>query len=97
MGIGTDNLIKIKTDQNGKMCTADLESKIIASKEEGKYPFFVNATAGTTVLGAIDPLNEIADVCQKHNIWFHVDVCSNVNQICELLIVITCRHATQEL
>jgi len=34
----------------------------------------VMATSGTTVLGAFDPLNEIADVCEKYAIWMHVDV-----------------------
>ena len=34
----------------------------------------VNATAGTTVMGAYDPLNDIADVCQRNgNVWLHVD------------------------
>ena len=34
----------------------------------------VAATAGTTVLGAYDDLNAIADVCQRHGIWLHCDV-----------------------
>uniref|UniRef100_A0A0N5C2L3 Glutamate decarboxylase n=2 Tax=Strongyloides papillosus TaxID=174720 RepID=A0A0N5C2L3_STREA len=50
-----------------------LEEKIIECKENGLYPFFVNATAGTTVYGAFDPLNEITNICKKYNIWFHVD------------------------
>ena len=36
----------------------------------------VNATSGTTVFGAYDPLGAIADVCSKHgNVWLHVDAC----------------------
>lgn len=37
-------------------------------------PFFVNATAGTTVQGAFDPLNRIADISERNGIWMHVDV-----------------------
>ncbi|XP_058868890.1 acidic amino acid decarboxylase GADL1-like isoform X2 [Acipenser ruthenus] len=40
---------------------------------QGAVPFIVCATAGTTVLGAFDPLEKIADICQKHGLWFHVD------------------------
>ena len=32
------------------------------------------ATSGTTVVGAFDPLKEIADVCERHGIWLHIDV-----------------------
>ncbi len=42
---------------------------------QGYYPYFVNATAGTTVAGAFDPLDAIADVCEKHGLWMHVDAC----------------------
>uniref|UniRef100_A0A0N5BPD4 Glutamate decarboxylase 1 n=1 Tax=Strongyloides papillosus TaxID=174720 RepID=A0A0N5BPD4_STREA len=73
MGIGTNNCFIIPADKYGRMIPEALEEKIIECKENGLYPFFVNATAGTTVYGAFDPLNEIANICKKHNIWFHVD------------------------
>lgn len=40
---------------------------------QGYDPFFVNATAGTTVLGAYDPIDEISTICKSHGIWLHVD------------------------
>lgn len=50
-----------------------IESEILRAKSEGALPFMVSATAGTTVLGAFDPLEEIADLCEKYNLWMHVD------------------------
>lgn len=41
---------------------------------QGFVPFFVSATAGTTVYGAFDPLIAISDICKKYNVWMHVDV-----------------------
>lgn len=37
-------------------------------------PFLVSCTSGSTVQGAFDPLDRVADVCEKHNLWMHVDV-----------------------
>lgn len=64
----------MKTDDVGRMICKDLEEKILSAIEENKRPFYVNATAGTTVLGAFDDLNAIADICLKYNLWMHVDV-----------------------
>lgn len=41
---------------------------------QGMVPFYVNATAGTTVYGAFDPFSVIADICHRRNLWMHVDV-----------------------
>ena len=51
-----------------------LEEMIVKHKSEGRKPFFVNCTSGTTVMGAFDPINAIADICQEHNVWMHIDV-----------------------
>lgn len=56
------------------MLASDLEKQIGIVLKDNRLPYFVNATAGTTVLGAFDNLDEIADVCEKYNIWLHVDV-----------------------
>lgn len=73
MGLGSDNVYKIRTCARGKMMIEHLESEINRAKSEGAVPFIVSATGGTTVLGAFDPIDQIADVCEKHNIWLHVD------------------------
>jgi glutamate decarboxylase len=56
------------------MIPSELERLILERKAKGHIPFFVNATAGTTVLGAFDPIDAIADICQKYKLWLHVDV-----------------------
>lgn len=74
LGFGVDNCVIVKTNDKGQMLPEDLESKITEAKAKGQVPLFVNATAGTTVLGAFDDFNKIADVCQRHGLWMHIDV-----------------------
>lgn len=64
----------MKTDDHGRMTAKELEKQISMVLKEDRTPFFVNATAGSTVLGAFDNLEEIADICAKYNLWMHVDV-----------------------
>lgn len=56
------------------MIPEELERLVMKSIADGKIPFFVNATAGTTVYGAFDRINPIADICEKHHLWLHIDV-----------------------
>ncbi|CAB0033009.1 unnamed protein product [Trichogramma brassicae] len=74
LGIGTDNVYKIRVNELGQMDVDDLKEKIHQARNKGCEPFFVNATAGSTVLAAFDPIDKIADVCEEHDIWLHVDV-----------------------
>ena len=62
------------------MIPEELEKLVVFHKSQGHLPFFVNATTGTTVYGAFDPIPEIADICEKHHIWLHIDVRSNARQ-----------------
>ena len=73
MGLKQESLQKVPTDEKGKLNISFLSSCLKKIKSEGKKCFAVVATAGTTVRGAIDPLSEIAQFCQKENIWLHVD------------------------
>ncbi|CAL8343415.1 unnamed protein product [Merluccius merluccius] len=73
LGMGSDSVQVVPCDESGKMIPWELESSIIEAKAKGLVPFYVNATAGTTVYGAFDPLAAIAVVCHQHQLWLHVD------------------------
>jgi sulfinoalanine decarboxylase/sulfinoalanine decarboxylase/aspartate 1-decarboxylase len=72
-GIGRNNIRYIQADSRGQMIPAKLEEQIIEDLSNGFIPTYVNATAGTTVLGAFDPIDEIADITEKYKVWLHVD------------------------
>jgi sulfinoalanine decarboxylase len=72
-GIGKNNIRYIDADSTGRMIPEKLEEQIIIDLREGLVPAYVNATAGTTVLGAFDPIDSIADITEKYKIWLHVD------------------------
>ncbi|RXG68254.1 hypothetical protein Avbf_12715 [Armadillidium vulgare] len=74
MGFGINQVVKVASDENGRMISAELKNSIQKVKQEGREPFFVNATSGTTVFGAFDPLDEIARICEDEGLWLHVDV-----------------------
>ncbi|CAH0550870.1 unnamed protein product [Brassicogethes aeneus] len=73
VGIGEENVIPAAVDDKGQIISSDLEMKIKQQKDNGAVPFLVVATLGTTVRGAFDPINEIADICRNHGVWLHVD------------------------
>ena len=73
MGIGRNNVRFIQADKKGKMIPEALENQIQKDLDNGLSPFFVNATAGTTVLGAFDPIESISEICEKYKLWLHVD------------------------
>ncbi len=73
IGIGRQNVRHIDVDSSGKMYPDKLEEAIKNDVAAGLCPFFINATTGTTVLGAFDPVKSIADIAEKYKIWLHVD------------------------
>jgi glutamate/tyrosine decarboxylase-like PLP-dependent enzyme len=73
LGLGRSSVRDVPTDPTGSMRPGELEKLIDRDLEAGHQPFFVNATAGTTVLGAIDPIRSIAAVARAHKLWLHVD------------------------
>ena len=72
-GLGTRNLHLIASDENRRMIINDLRSKILSDRAEGLKPFLIVGKAGTVDTGAIDPLDQLADVACEENLWFHID------------------------
>jgi len=72
-GLGTDCIRWIKSDRHQKMDVKALNNHIKQDLASGNQPFLVVGTAGSVSTGAIDPLSDIADICQKYNLWFHID------------------------
>ncbi|EWC43890.1 hypothetical protein DRE_01242 [Drechslerella stenobrocha 248] len=73
-GFGSAAAIPVPVDSaTGQMIPAELERLILEAQARGQTPFYVNATAGSTVLGSFDPFAEIARIAKQHNMWFHID------------------------
>ena len=72
-GLGECQLRAIELDTGYRMRPEALEQQINVDREAGFLPFMVVASLGSTDTGAVDPISDIADICERHNIWLHVD------------------------
>ena len=73
LGLGKNYLRKIPVDNQMRIDTDQLESQIQADKNRGYHPICAIAVAGTTNSGAVDDLNAVAEICERHDLWYHVD------------------------
>lgn len=73
LGLGYESVVKVPVDKNQKMDFNALKSLVEKDVSEGKIPFLLVCTAGTTDFGSIDPLAECSELCKKYNMWLHVD------------------------
>jgi aromatic-L-amino-acid decarboxylase len=73
LGIGQENVVKIPVDCENGMDAEALETAVLQDIAEGKRPFFVCATVGTTSATGVDPVPAIADIAEQHGMWLHVD------------------------
>lgn len=72
-GYGKNNLRHIPTDNNFAMVPEKLEEAIQSDLAAGLQPACVVATVGTTSSTAVDPVRKIGEICQKYQVWLHVD------------------------
>lgn len=73
LGLGQRALRKIPSDAEFRMDAEALARAVAADKRAGAIPFCVVATVGTTSTTSVDPVHAIADICERENLWLHVD------------------------
>jgi glutamate/tyrosine decarboxylase-like PLP-dependent enzyme len=73
LGLGADAVRTVPVDGDFRMDVAALRAAVAADRAAGRRPFCVAASAGTVNTGAIDPLDEVANLCRAEGLWFHVD------------------------
>jgi L-2,4-diaminobutyrate decarboxylase len=73
LGLGTDAVVRVETDEQFRMSPKALRESLEGLRAQGRLPFAIVATAGTTDFGSIDPLHEVAHLAWDVGAWFHVD------------------------
>jgi aromatic-L-amino-acid/L-tryptophan decarboxylase len=73
LGFRPDQVRVIPTDQRARMRLDALRSAIDSDQASGRKPLMVVANAGTTAVGAVDPLEELSHLCRDQGVWLHVD------------------------
>jgi len=73
LGLGSDNFRKLPVNDDFTIDLAALTRQIAADQRDGYTPFCIVGNAGTVNTGAIDPLDELADIARAYGLWFHVD------------------------
>ncbi|HLI60742.1 MAG TPA: aminotransferase class V-fold PLP-dependent enzyme [Solirubrobacteraceae bacterium] len=72
-GLGARSVRRIPIDAQRRLRADALAAALERDRADGVVPVAVVATAGTTLTGAIDPLDRVADLCREHRTWMHVD------------------------
>jgi len=88
LGLGAEAVVRVPVDRHHRMDAVALERAVERDRAAGLRPLAIVATAGTTDFGAIDPLEDAADVARGAGAWFHVDAAYG----CGLLASPTRRH-----
>jgi len=73
VGIGHNNVRAVPADERGRMRTDSLREMMDEDAKAGIVPLMVVITAGTTVLGAFDPIIETVEIAKAHGAWVHID------------------------
>jgi len=72
-GFPEANVRLIPCDAKYQINLQALKSRIASDRESGSTPFFIAGHAGTTNTGAVDPLQDLAEIAQQEQLWLHID------------------------
>jgi aromatic-L-amino-acid decarboxylase len=73
LGLGREQVRLLKSDARFRLDLRDLRERLASDTRAGLRPFCIVASAGTVNTGAVDPLKEIAQIAEEHQLWLHVD------------------------
>lgn len=73
LGFAREQIRALPSDEDFRLPVESLRRAVAEDRADGRRPFCVIANAGTTNTGAVDPLNQLADLCERENLWLHVD------------------------
>jgi aromatic-L-amino-acid decarboxylase len=73
LGFAREQIRAMPSDEDFRLPVESLRRAVAEDRADGKRPFLVIANAGTTNTGAVDPIDQLADLCERENLWLHVD------------------------
>jgi glutamate/tyrosine decarboxylase-like PLP-dependent enzyme len=73
LGFEREQIRALPSDDDFRLPVESLRRAVAEDRADGKVPFCVIANAGTTNTGAVDPLDQLADLCERENLWLHAD------------------------
>ncbi len=88
LGIGEEQIVRLPLNEKKQICLEKVRPTLEAAAQKGLNVFAMVASAGTTTMGAFDPIEQLADIAQEKNIWLHIDGCHGAS----LLVCDPLRH-----
>jgi len=73
LGFMPGQIERLGTDHNSRLVPEEVRRRVRDDRSAGRVPLALNANAGSTNTGAVDPLDALADVCRDEGLWLHVD------------------------
>jgi L-2,4-diaminobutyrate decarboxylase len=73
IGIGEEQIVRLPINQARQICVEQVRPALAAAEQRGLKVFCLVASAGTTSVGAFDPIGELAEIAAERDVWLHID------------------------